>query len=103
MSTWGKLKIRTSKYAKDSTLYYDYLTSVDSFHFIYEWLDDDWGGTGKVEKRDEYQSMNDGIAQMEAYIHHFLAFNCSGDIDRFVERYIKNNRFADEWNRIEKK
>lgn len=103
MATWGRIKIRYNGYRKDDTLYYDYNTTSDQYFFLWTWRDDDWGGDGKVHEIRDYQSPASGEAQMEAYIHHILAFDYGGDVDAFVERYIKNNRFADEWNRIEEK
>lgn len=94
MATWGKLKIQTSKYCKDTTLYYEYNTTADSFYFNWNWLDNDWGGDGKVHESKDYVSNEMGEAQMEAYINHYLHMNCSGDINDFTERYVTNNRFA---------
>ena len=103
MSTWGKIKIRISEYDKDDTLYYDYNTTCDQYYFEWTWTDNDWGGDGKVHESEEHSWPRSGEAQMEAYINHILAFDYSGNVEAFVERYIKNNRFADEWNRIEDK
>jgi hypothetical protein len=94
MATWGQLKIQTSKYVEESTLYYDYGTCSHSFHFIFTYRDDDWYGDGMIHEFNEYKSRENGEAQMEAYINHFLADECSGDIGEFVGRYIVNNRFA---------
>ena len=62
-----------------------------------------WYGDLKVHKIEQHEGPDSGEAQMEAYIHHILAFDYNGNVEAFVERYIKNNRFADEWNRIEEK
>lgn len=93
MATWGQLTIQTNEYNKEDTLYYSYGTSSDIFHFIFTYLDNEWGGSGGIEKFEEFISNERGEAQMEAYINHYLAMNCSGDVDLFVERYVNNNRF----------
>src|SRR5580693_7630844 len=103
MATWGKLKIRISEYDKDKTLYYDYNTVCDQYYFKWTWTDNEWGGDGKVHESVEHAGPDTGEAQMEAYINHILAFDYGGNVEAFIERYIKNNRFADEWNRIEEK
>jgi len=101
MATWGKLKIRYNRYRLDDTLYYDYNTTCDQYYFVWTYKDDDWGGDCKVHRSEEHKGPDTGEAQMEAYINHILAFDYGGNVEAFVERYIKNNRFADERNRIE--
>ncbi len=103
MATWGKFKIRYQKYRPDDTLYYSYNTTCDQYYFRWTWKDDDWYGSHEIKETEERQGPEAGEAQMEAYIHHILAFDYSGNVEAFVERYIKNNRFADEWNRIDEK
>jgi hypothetical protein len=93
MATWGKLKIQMSKYCKDTTLYYSYNTTSDTFYFAHNWVDNDWGGDGKVHKSEDYLNNEYGEAQMEAYINHYINMECSGDVEEFVKRYITNNRF----------
>lgn len=94
MATWGKLKINTNKYETDSTLYYDYSTTSDIFFFKGTWVDNESYGDGKIHEWKEYLSDEQGEAMMEAFINHYMAMNCSGDVERFVDRYIKNNRFV---------
>ena len=103
MATWGKLKIKYNKYRPDDTLYYEYNTTCDQYYFAWTWKDDYEYGDYKVHKTEKHQGPDSGEAQMEAYINHILAYDYGGNIEAFVERYIKNNRFADEWNRIEVK
>ena len=97
MATWGKLKIQYNKYRPDDTLYYEYSTTCDQYYFLWTYKDDDWGGDGKIRKYENHVGPDSGAAQMEAYINHILADECSGNVEEFVERYIKNNRFAKAW------
>lgn len=103
MATWGKLKIKYNKHRPDDTLYYEYSTTCDQYLFRWTWKDDDWYGDHKIHTLERCEGPDSGEVQMEAYINHILAYNYNGDIEAFIERYIKNNRFADECNRIEVK
>jgi hypothetical protein len=92
MATWGKREIQFNKYEPKNTLYYDYNTTVDSYHVkVVEHVD---YGLGNERYENDYRfSQEVGEAMMEALINHVLAFECSGDVDEFVKQYIENNRF----------
>lgn len=93
MATWGQREIRINKYEPKSTLYYDYNTTVDSYYLKVVWNED--FGLGNERFENEYRFGNEvGEAMMEALINHILAFECSGGIEEFVDKYIKNNRFS---------
>lgn len=92
MATWGKKEILINQFDPPSTMYYEYNTTVDAYYFK-TIINDDYGlGNEKSESEDRY-SKEVGEAMMEAFIAHILSFECSCDIDKFVEKYIKNNRF----------
>lgn len=92
MATWGKKQIKINAYEPESTMYYEYGTVCDSYYFKTIWNEDFGMGNERFET-EERMSQEVGEAMMEAFINHILAFNCGGDIDRFIERYIANNRF----------
>ena len=93
MATWGKREIRINKYDPPSTMYYHYNTTVDAYYFKIIWNEDFGLGNERFETEDR-MGLEVGEAMMEAFINHILAFECSGDVEQFVERYVKNNRFA---------
>lgn len=92
MATWGKKEIRINKYEPKSTMYYEYNTTVDAYYFKTIWNEDFGLGNERFET-EEHMGNQMGEAKMEALINHILAFECSGDVERFVDRYIRNNRF----------
>ena len=88
----GQKTIKVDNYTPETTLYYDYNTTVDAYHFRYKGSED--YGLGQEEfDVDTRMSDTEGEAMMEALIDHILAFKCSNEEERFIERYIKNNRF----------
>ena len=93
MATWGKREIKINDHKPESTMYYEYNTTVDSYYFKTIWNEDFGLGNERFESEDRF-GQDVGEAKMEALINHVLAFECSGDVERFVERYIKNNRFS---------
>ncbi len=92
MATWGKKQIRINRYEPESTMYYEYNTTTDAYYIKTIWNEDFGLGNERFESEDR-MGQEVGEAMMEAFINHILAFSCSGDTDRFIERYIKNNRF----------
>ncbi len=95
MATWGQKTILIDKYKPERSLYYDYNTTVDSYYLNYMGSEDH--GMGYENFDIEYRFGNqEGEAIMEALINHILAFECSGDEQQFIDRYIKNNRFITE-------
>jgi hypothetical protein len=93
MATWGKLKISIEDFdPENNTVYYEYNTTSDQYYFeVNTKLD---YGLGYEDYKSEYRfSPEIGEGLMEAFINHLLNFECSGDEDLFIERYIKNNKF----------
>ena len=94
MATWGMREIKINKFTPESTLYYSYSTTADVFFF--ETVENEDHGLGNERYVNQYRFGLDTVeAIMEAFIFHLLAFKCSGNVEKFVERYIKNNRFHD--------
>lgn len=93
MATWGKKTIKTNEY-KSSTnnLYYEYNTTVDSYYFRYKG-EEDYGLGPESFDVETRMGKEQGEAMMEALINHILNFECSGDEERFMKRYVQYNRF----------
>lgn len=92
MATWGKITINPNKFNKDETFYYDYNTTSDCYYFHHVG-EEDYGLGSEFFDIEERYSLERGELLMEALICHTLAFECGGDIQEFVKRYIDNNRF----------
>jgi len=92
MATWGKKEIKVHRFEPPTTLYYEYNTTVDAYYFRYKGQEDYGLGyeSFDIETR---MSNTQGEAMMEALINHILNFECSGDEEKFMEEYVKNNRF----------
>lgn len=92
MATWGQKTILIDKYKPEKSLYYDYNTTVDAYHLKYKGEEDFGIGYEKFDIDYRFdQSLGEAI--MEALINHVLHFECSGDEEEFIDRYIKGNRF----------
>ncbi len=93
MATWGKRKVKINNHSPESTMYYEYSATSDQY-YIEIIINEDFG-LGNERFESEFRCGPDvGEAMMEAFINHVLAYQCSGDVDRFVERYITSNRFS---------
>ena len=92
MATWGKLTIPMHNYYQPPTLYYDYNTTSDMYVFIEKGIDE---YTGAEYTSQDYFGNCKGEAMMEAFIHHIMCFDSYNE-ERFVERFIRNNRFKKE-------
>jgi hypothetical protein len=95
MATWGKKTIKVNKYEPETTLYYDYNTTVDAYYFRYKGQEDYGLGYEQFDVETR-MSQEQGEAMMEALINHILYFECSGDEEKFMEEYVKNNRFRNQ-------
>lgn len=92
MATWGKTEINIDKYNPDSTMYYEYNTTSDQYYIKTVWNEDFGLGNERFESENRL-GPEIGEAMMEAFIAHLLYFLYSGDTNKFIERYIHNNRF----------
>lgn len=92
MATWGKKSIELHSYYPPETLYYEYSTVTDTFYFRWDGTDD---YSGKPAFNEYLINDDLGRAMMEAFIHHVKAMDGLTE-EAFMERYIKNNRYAKE-------
>jgi len=93
MATWGKRKIKINSHLPESTMYYEYNTTSDQY-YINSIINEDFGLGIECYESEFRCGPEAGEAMMEAFINHVLAYQCSGDVEQFVERYITNNRFS---------
>lgn len=99
MATWGKKERKINRFDPPSTMYYEYSTTVDAYYFktVYN---DDFGLGNETFKNELRFGQDYGRCLMEALICHIKAFE-SLDDEEFLEKYIKNNRFLNDDEKLE--